>query len=1008
MAALAPGVGRNKRLMLRKVEFSLLGPLEVSDGGAAIPIRRGLPRSLLIYLLLHRRVPVAGDVLADRLWSGTPPTDAGNAVQRVVSYLRRTLGDPGHQLLATRAAGYALLATDDDVDAVRFERLVQRAVDSAGAGTATGAQDAVADARTALTLWRGDPLSDVVQQEWSLAETARLIELRTQVQSVGLAALLHLNRADEAVAQARALVTEHPLQEQFHQQLMVALYRSGRQSEALAAYATARRMLDQELGLDPGPQLKLLERQVLEQSTELEWMPPPDWSSSPAGRRDVVEAGSTPESVALPVPLTSLVGRDAALRRLDQLLTTARVLTLTGLGGVGKSRLALELARRDTTRPVWWVHVEVVSEAELVAPTVARAVGASTPPHGDHIQAVARSIGDGPALLVLDGCEQVAAAAAELVDKLHRQCPSLTQVITSRRPLRVAGEVTWAVPPLALPPDGDHSVTELAGLPSVQLFQQRAQAARPDFTVDAGNAADLASLVVALDGLPLAIELAAAQSDVLPPAEIRRRLADRFALLQSEQWDAPARQHTLRAAIDSSAALLTVEERDHWQQLGVFAGSFDLEAVEALTGSAAATAYRLTASLVRQSLVTPVDGGRFRLLESVRTYALEDLEHSSRLPEVRDRLANYLLTFVTAADHGLHGPNQQEWLVRLRATVPDLRAALDWLLGGADPSRGALLAAISTWFWTREGMLDEAAWWMETAAAVPLDDASVRAAVLHGWGRIHAPLGELAAARDACQASVALSSDLGDDAALARTLVTLGLCEWGLGDLSAAARSHDEAAARAEAAADRWHRDVALVLRLRTAVDAGEPDVEERLERVLSRLRANGDPHVVGLALGQRARLGVLSGDANRAQTTAEASLLHWRTTGYREGELQALNLLARASVRTGRLDQAADDARTAVLTAATLGHRGALFEGLETLAAVHHAAGRDHEARELLILADRERSAAGIPVPAGDRATVDELHRAFADRLHAADSARTTASARDLDQLIAELREGT
>jgi hypothetical protein len=198
------------------------------------------------------------------------------------------------------------------------------------------------------------------------------------------------------------------------------------------------------------------------------------------------------------------------------------------------------------------------------------------------------------------------------------------------------------------------------------------------------------------------------------------------------------------------------------------------------------------------------------------------------------------------------------------------------------------------------------------------------------------------------------------------------------------------------------------VLRLRTAVDAGEPDVEERLERVLSRLRANGDPHVVGLALGQRARLGALSGDANRAQTTAEASLLHWRTTGYREGELQALNLLARASVRTGRLDQAADDARAAVLTAATLGHRGALFEGLETLAAVHHAAGRDHEARELLILADRERAAAGIPVPAGDRATVDELHRAFADRLHAADSARTTASDRDLDQLVAELREGT
>jgi predicted ATPase len=492
---------------------------------------------------------------------------------------------------------------------------------------------------------------------------------------------------------------------------------------------------------------------------------------------------------------------------------------------------------------------------------------------------------------------------------------------------------------------------------------------------------------------------------VLPPAGIRQRLADRFALLQSDQWDAPARQHTLRAAIDSSTALLTVEERDHWQQLGVFAGSFDLEAVEAVTATTAATSYRLTASLVRQSLITPVDGGRFRLLESVRAYALEDLERSSRLPAVRDRHAHHLLTFVTGADHGLHGPSQQEWLIRLRATVPDLRAALDWFLGGADPPRGALLAATSTWFWTREGMLDEAARWMETAKAVPVDDAAVRAAVLHGWGRISAPLGKLAAARDACQESVALSRDLADDAALARALVTLGLCEWAQGDLRSAAGSHDEAAARAEAAADRWHRDVALVLRLRTAIDAGEPHVEDRLERVLSQLRGNGDPHVVGLALGQRARLGALSDDANRARTTAEAALVHWRTTGYREGELQALNLLSRANVRTGQLDQATDDAHTAVLTAATLGHRGALFEGLETLAAVHHAAGRDHEAHELLTLAHRERAAAQIPVPAGDRDTISELHRAVADRVRAVG---TAASPRGLDQLIADLRART
>ncbi|HEU5483957.1 MAG TPA: tetratricopeptide repeat protein, partial [Microlunatus sp.] len=359
------------------------------------------------------------------------------------------------------------------------------------------------------------------------------------------------------------------------------------------------------------------------------------------------------------------------------------------------------------------------------------------------------------------------------------------------------------------------------------------------------------------------------------------------------------------------------------------------------------------------------------------------------------------------ADEGLHGPDQQDWMTRLRATVPDLRAALAWLLDGADPPAGARLAAISTWFWTREGMLDEAARWMEMSTMVPLDDDSIRAAVLHGRGRIAAPLGELVTARDACAESIALSRRLGDDAALARALVTLGLCEWGLGDLAAAARSHDEAIARAEACGDRWHRDVALVLRLRTAIDAGETDVEQRLELVLSTLRSPGDPHVIGLALGQRARLGSRSGDAGLAYATAEASLRHWRSTGYREGELQALNLLARAAVLTGRLDEASDGARTAVLTAAAIGHRGGLFEGLETLAAAQHAGGRDEEALELLTVVDRERAAAVIPVPAGDRVTVDQLRRAVTDRLRARGSRPAPVAARDLDRLVADLRDG-
>jgi len=352
--------------MLRKWSSRSSGRWGVSHDGTAVSIRRGLPRGLLIFLLMHRRVPVAAEVLDDRLWSGAPPADAANAVQRVISYVRRTLGQDGRELLDTRPAGYVLLVEDEVIDACRFEQLVQAAAEASIHGTADGARRAAAEAEAALKLWRDEPLSDVAQHEWAVAEIVRLTELKTQAHNLGLAALLSLNRALEAVGQARALVTEFPLQEQFHSQLVLALYRSGRQGEALAAYSTTRRLLAEELGLDPSPQLQLLERQILDQSPELDWVPPPDWVTT-GGNADRIVASTGP-----PAAVTSLVGREKALLQLSQALDNTRSLTLTGTGGVGKSRLALELAQRETQRQVWWVELDVVNEAELVPSTVAQ------------------------------------------------------------------------------------------------------------------------------------------------------------------------------------------------------------------------------------------------------------------------------------------------------------------------------------------------------------------------------------------------------------------------------------------------------------------------------------------------------------------------------------------------------------------------------------------------------------------------------------------------------------
>ncbi len=998
------------------MDFSVLGPLQVRVGGQLVPVRRGLPRLLLIYLLLHPGEPIPAAVLADRVWNGQPPADAGNAVHRVVSYLRRTLGAREELLLHTTSAGYVLDVDPGAVDSNRFAQLVH----GAGADPA----DSLPSLDDALALWRGEPLADAVALPWSAPYVTELEELHLSAQERRLAALLELGRHAEAVPAGQALVAAHPLREGLRMSLMLALYRSGRQSDALAVAASLRRTLADELGLDPSPAVVELERRILTQDPLLA----PDQtggagdlrrpSPAPSGvRRSATGGGErTTERRALlpPHPVTSLVGREQEVAAVTRLFEQTRLLTLTGPGGTGKTRLALALLEQDATTPVWFADLSGAVDDATVASIVAAATGAPTAPGADVVDAVVAHLAGARGVLVLDTCEHVVCGAAAVTAAVVHGCPLVRQLATSRRPLGISAEVSWPVPPLTLPPATDPSPAEVRGTASGELFAQRARAVRPDFDIDETNAADVAAICRALDGLPLAIELAAAHVDVLSPAQIRRRLDDRFALLVSDARDVAERQRTLRAVVDSSVALLTPAERSLFAHLSVFAGVFDVEAAIAVAPRSPDLTdndrFRLLVSLLRQSLIARVGQDRYRLLDSVRAYAAELLDDSPAVVDVRRRHAEYHAAMAQAGDVHLRTDSQRSWMARLSEAQPDFRAALRWCLEGNAPELGARMVGSLAWFWTLEGQLAEARYWLDRAERVDVGDPGVRARVLLGVGLVAAPLGHLRQAQEACAEAADLCRSAGDDRGTGDALITLGVALWALGDLDAAAAAHEEAIERFEAVDEPWRRNVAVVLRARTAVDRTDDDAAERVAAALVAARRTADAHLVGLALTQQARLALREQRADDAVAAATEALSSYRRIGYHEGEAAALTLVARGHVAAGDGDRtAADAAGQALEVAAAINHRGALCSAVETLAAVRAADGEDGEALVLLEVAAIERRSSGIPdarVEAGLTGTLAANLRA---RLGAqAVVAAREAAALTVEDVAADLRHRT
>jgi predicted ATPase/DNA-binding SARP family transcriptional activator len=763
------------------LDFRVLGPLEVARDGT--PLRLGGPkqRALLALLLLEAGELVPTERIVEEVWHGGRG-GSPRSVQVYVSELRKVLGDPDR--IRGEAGGYQLTAGPEEIDARRFERLVEEGRRARVSGEASQAAEML---REALGLWRGAPLADLAYESWAQAESTRLEELRLDSAEELIEAELALGRHREVVPEIEGLVATEPLRERPRRQLMLALYRCGRQAEALEAYQDARRTLVDELGLEPGPELRELEAAILRQDRSL-----------------LVEPAELRARRRLPAPPTELVGRRREVAEVVELLQDgSRLVTLTGPGGTGKTRVALQAAHELAERfedGVVFVGLAALRDPQLVPEQIAGALGVEVRERAV-LGEVAKHLHDRTTLLLVDNFEQVDEAAPALASLLG-EAPSLKLLVTSRHPLRVYGEHEFPVAPLALDEE------------AVPLFLQRARATgQPVQPSD-----DVREICRHLDCLPLAIELAAARTRELATAEMRAMLASRLDLASEGPRDLPARQQTLRATIEWSYELLDAREQQLFAGLGVFAGGCTQEAAAAVCDADPEP----LASLVENSLVVEQEG-RFAMLETIREYALERLAEEHDEAVVRRRHGEHFVQLGIEAKPALKGADAEAWLRRLESEHDNLRAALEWSLEHHPNGFLRLVDALFR-FWVTHGHNREGLRWYERARTVAEADVRARADVLKFGAGFAFRCGELSLAHSLGEEALALYRELADPADSARALTVLGLVRSHEGEHAAAVALLGESIALARESGSEEVISFTLSNLAHVALQAGDPE----------------------------------------------------------------------------------------------------------------------------------------------------------------------------------------
>lgn len=922
------------------MRFGVLGPVAVwTDDGRPVRVPELKVRVLLAALLVEPGRIVPADRLVEDLWgtAGLPANPAGS-LQTRASQLRRVLGDAetgGRELLVSRSPGYLLDVADGAVDAQVFQELVRRARAATDDTTRAGLL------AEALALWRGPGLADLADHDFARIPVVRLEEQRLTATEDYAQTRIALGAHEQVADDLGALTEEHPLRERLRAAHMLALYRSGRHGEALDSYRRLREHLAEELGLDPSPELVALHRAVLEQDPAL-GAPPRTARATPVTPRPT-----------LPVPVTTLVGREDDLARIDALLHAERLVTLTGPGGVGKTRLALAVGAGHPARDgVLFVELaglclgaepdsaltaltEVVAAAFDVRDDSAGTSPFPVPDSGTPLSRLADAVRAKQALLVLDNGEHVADAAAALVSRLLAAAPHLRVLVTSQVPLTIAGEQLWPVAPLAVP-TADGTAAEVEKSPAVRLFVDRARSVSPGFTVTDDNAAAVATIVGHLDGVPLALELAATRVRGLGVHTLAERIEDRFTLLSAGYRDAPDRQRTLRAVIDWSWELLDEPERAVLRRLAAHADGATLESAESVCAGGdvdrMAVAELLARLVDRSLIIAPAADAspRYRLLKSVAAYGVDRLRASGEEAETRLRHLAYYRALAERADEHLRTGDQRRWLARLDAESADLRRALETARATGRSEDALGLVDALAWYWVMRGRLAEGIRSIGVALAVPGETGTAARRIALLWrGALELGRGRTADALPApgerpapaelrarwylahVHTGFAARHDL-DSAAELRTAFADAGQDWGVAAASAslardAFARGDLAAMRAHAecsrdlftrVGDRWGQGIAGFLLGNHAEVVGDLDTARAEHRAaLTTAEELGLWTEVGERLTSLGRIALLRGDLEHSAALHERARRIAVDQGHLVGEESAelgLGLVAR------------------------------------------------------------------------------------------------------------------